>query len=171
MTSRYSSRDRKVVTSVLLICILSMVSSFSFSTFLSRPSRSRGSGIVVKPPPSATSSSLLQATVEDTTDTTSSSDSPTTEDAPSCDLPIFSNVMAANRAEIAVRIMRAATELNAGTVAIYAHEDRYSQHRWGADRSFLLEKESDATPISAYLDIPQIIQVAKDAHVGKCLIR
>lgn len=79
--------------------------------------------------------------------------------------PLFTNVMAANRAEIAVRIMRAATELNAGTVGIYVHEDRYSQHRWGADRSFLLGKEDDATPISAYLDIPQIIQIAKDADV------
>ena len=37
--------------------------------------------------------------------------------------------MAANRAEIAVRIMRAATELNMQTVAIYGYEDRYSQHR------------------------------------------
>ena len=43
--------------------------------------------------------------------------------------PPFKRIMAANRAEIAVRIMRAATELNAGTVAIYVHEDRYSQHR------------------------------------------
>ena len=43
--------------------------------------------------------------------------------------PPFARIMAANRAEIAVRIMRAATELNAGTVAIYVHEDRYSQHR------------------------------------------
>lgn len=73
--------------------------------------------------------------------------------------------MAANRAEIAVRIMRAATEMNAGTVGIYVNEDKYSQHRWGADRSFLLEKEDDATPISAYLDIDQIIQIAKDADV------
>ena len=40
--------------------------------------------------------------------------------------------MAANRAEIAVRIMRAATELNMATVAIYGREDRFSQHRWGA---------------------------------------
>ena len=79
--------------------------------------------------------------------------------------PLFTNIMAANRAEIAVRIMRAATELNAGTVGIYVYEDRYSQHRWGADRSFLLEKEADATPISAYLDIPQIIKIAKDAEV------
>lgn len=73
--------------------------------------------------------------------------------------------MAANRAEIAVRIMRAATELNSGTVAIYGHEDRYSQHRWGADRSFLLEKHADATPISAYLDMDQIIKIAKEANV------
>jgi pyruvate carboxylase len=77
----------------------------------------------------------------------------------------FKNIMAANRAEIAVRIMRAATELNAGTVGIFVTEDKYSQHRWGADRSFLLEKEDDATPISAYLDIPQIIKIAKEADV------
>ena len=77
----------------------------------------------------------------------------------------FKNIMAANRAEIAVRIMRAATELNTGTVGIFVREDRYSQHRWGADRSFMLEKEEGATPISAYLDIPQIIQIAKDADV------
>ena len=83
----------------------------------------------------------------------------------SCDVPFFNNVMAANRAEIAVRIMRAATEMNSGTVAIYGHEDRYSQHRWGADRSYKLEKASDATPISAYLDIPQIIKIAKEANV------
>jgi len=77
----------------------------------------------------------------------------------------FQNIMAANRAEIAVRIMRAATEMNAGTVAIYCHEDRYSQHRWGADKSHLLKKADDATPISAYLDIEQIIKVAKEANV------
>jgi len=81
------------------------------------------------------------------------------------DKPFFTNIMAANRAEIAVRIMRAATEMNAGTVGIYVDEDRYSQHRWGADQSFLLEKEDDATPISAYLDIEQIINIAKDAGV------
>lgn len=78
----------------------------------------------------------------------------------------FKNIMAANRAEIAVRIMRAATELNAGTVAIYCQEDRFSQHRWGADRSYLLTpKSSTSTPISTYLDIPQIIQIAKDTNV------
>jgi pyruvate carboxylase len=80
-------------------------------------------------------------------------------------LPPFHNVLAANRAEIAVRIMRAATELNTGTVAMYSYEDRYSQHRWGADRSFLLDKAEHATPISAYLDIPQIIRLAQHASV------
>jgi pyruvate carboxylase len=77
----------------------------------------------------------------------------------------FKKVMAANRSEIAVRIMRASTELNMATVAIYGFEDRYSQHRWGADQSFMLEKDESATPISAYLDIPQIIQIAKDSGV------
>lgn len=79
--------------------------------------------------------------------------------------PIFNKVMAANRAEIAVRIMRACIELNTATVAIYGHEDRYSQHRWGADQSFLMEKADDATPISAYLDIEQIIATAKRSGV------
>lgn len=79
--------------------------------------------------------------------------------------PPFKNVMAANRAEIAVRIMRAATELNSGTVGVYVKEDSYSQHRWGADRSFRLEKEDGASPISAYLDIPQLIDIATKAGV------
>ena len=89
----------------------------------------------------------------------------TVSDASEEQQPFFKNIMAANRAEIAVRIMRAATEMNAGTVGIYVNEDRYSQHRWGADRSFELTKDEDATPISAYLDIDQIVQIAKDADV------
>ena len=79
--------------------------------------------------------------------------------------PPFKKVMAANRAEIAVRIMRAATELNVATAAIYGYEDRYSQHRWGADQSFLLEKTEEKSPVQAYLDITQIIRIAKDAGV------
>merc|ERR1719310_1979231 len=75
--------------------------------------------------------------------------------------PPFKKVMAANRAEIAVRIMRACTELNMQTVAIYGYEDRYSQHRWGAEQSFMLDKAPEASPISAYLDIDQIISIAK----------
>ena len=82
-------------------------------------------------------------------------DGPLTRDPP------FGKVMAANRAEIAVRIARACTELNIQTVAIYGYEDRYSMHRWGADESYMLDKEAAASPISAYLDIDQIISIAK----------
>ena len=88
-------------------------------------------------------------------------------DGPLSRKPPFNKVMAANRAEIAVRIMRACTELNMETVAIYGNEDRYSQHRWGADQSFMLDKEAAASPISAYLDIDQIIGIAKEN--GVCL--
>ena len=107
----------------------------------------------------ASKTSTLHATIEK-----EATEAPAAEKS-SDETPFFTNIMAANRAEIAVRIMRAATEMNAGTVGIYVHEDRYSQHRWGADLSFLLEKEDDATPISAYLDIDQIIAIAKDADV------
>ena len=48
----------------------------------------------------------------------------------------FNKVMAANRAEIAVRTMRAATDLNMQTVAIYGYEDRYSQHRARCNHAF-----------------------------------
>jgi len=108
---------------------------------------------------SSTPTSLLHETAEEEATTAPVSSSSLDEK------PFFTNIMAANRAEIAVRIMRAATEMNAGTVGIFVNEDKYSQHRWAADRSFLLEKEDDATPISAYLDINQIIDIAKDAGV------
>jgi pyruvate carboxylase len=99
-----------------------------------------------------------------TSDEAIKSDTASVETPAYMDKP-FKKVMAANRSEIAVRIMRASTELNMATVAIYGFEDRYSQHRWGADQSFMLEKEESATPISAYLDIPQIIKIAKEAGV------
>ena len=42
----------------------------------------------------------------------------------------FSKLLAANRGEIATRILRAGTELGCSTVALYSHEDRFTQHRW-----------------------------------------
>jgi len=115
----------------------------------------------------STSSRLMVASVESTGTKESGS---STVDIPKItakklpDIP-FKKIMAANRAEISVRIQRAVTELNSGSVAIYVDEDRYGQHRWGADESFLLEKAEGATPISAYLDIKQIIKIAKEANV------
>jgi pyruvate carboxylase len=42
---------------------------------------------------------------------------------------VISKVLVANRGEIAIRAFRAAYELGIGTVAVYAYEDRNSQHR------------------------------------------
>ena len=80
-----------------------------------------------------------------------------------CEVPPFNKVMAANRAEIAVRIMRAATELNMETVAIYGYEDRYSQHRWGADESYMLPPAE--TAVKAYLNVEEVVKIAKENGV------
>ena len=73
-------------------------------------------------------------------------------------------VMAANRGEIAVRIMRTAKELGMRTVGIYAYEDRLNVHRIKADQSFMLRK--DKSPVAAYLDIPTIVNIAKENGVN-----
>ena len=48
----------------------------------------------------------------------------------------FKKLMVANRGEIAIRILRAASELKLTTVAIYTYEDRYSLHRYKADEAY-----------------------------------
>ena len=52
--------------------------------------------------------------------------------------PPFNKVMAANRGEIAVRIMRAGNELGSTTVGIYSFEDRHTAHRYKADESYMV---------------------------------
>ncbi|KAH8060665.1 pyruvate carboxylase [Aureococcus anophagefferens] len=74
------------------------------------------------------------------------------------DTPPFKKILAANRAEIAVRIMRAGTELNMATVGIYAHEDRKSAHRWCADETYMLP--AAGTPVGAYLEAQNIVDIA-----------
>lgn len=57
----------------------------------------------------------------------------TAGDGSKFDMP-FQSVLAANRGEIAVRIMRAGNELGLRTVGIFSKEDRFTQHRcecWG----------------------------------------
>src|SRR5699024_9159029 len=70
-------------------------------------------------------------------------------------------VLVANRGEIAIRIFRALTELNIHTVGIYAQEDEGSVHRFKADEAYLVGKGKK--PIEAYLDIEDIIRIAKDS--------
>ena len=72
-------------------------------------------------------------------------------------------LLVANRGEIAIRVMRAAAEMGVRTVSIYAHEDRFALHRFKADESYLVG--AGQKPIAAYLDIPDIIRIAKNAGV------
>ena len=73
------------------------------------------------------------------------------------------SLLIANRGEIAIRVMRAAAELSIRTVAIYSQEDRFSLHRMKADESYLVG--SGKGPVEAYLDIADIVRIAKAAHV------
>lgn len=68
-------------------------------------------------------------------------------------------LLVANRGEIAIRIFRAATELNIRTVAVYTYEDRYSLHRYKADESYQIGPDEE--PLKPYLDIEEIIRMAK----------
>lgn len=69
-------------------------------------------------------------------------------------------VLIANRGEIAIRIARAASELNIRTVAVYTYEDRYSLHRYKADEAYQVGADND--PLKPYLDMDAIIAIAKD---------
>ena len=71
------------------------------------------------------------------------------------------SVLVANRSEIAIRVMRAATELGLRTIGIYSHEDRFALHRTKADESYLVGQGQK--PLQAYLDIAEVIRVAKQA--------
>ncbi len=72
-------------------------------------------------------------------------------------------LLVANRSEIAIRIMRAATELGIRTVAVYANEDRFALHRFKSDESYLVG--DGRQPVAAYLDIDGILAIAQQAGV------
>lgn len=75
----------------------------------------------------------------------------------------ISKLLVANRGEIAIRVFRTAHELGIRTVAIYSHEDRFALHRFKADEAYQLTRTGE--PIRAYLDIPNIIEIAKQYGV------
>lgn len=70
-------------------------------------------------------------------------------------------LLVANRSEIAIRVFRAATELGIRTIAIYAEEDKLSLHRFKADEAYQVGKGKG--PVEAYLDIAEVIRVAREA--------
>lgn len=75
----------------------------------------------------------------------------------------ISKILVANRSEIAIRVMRAATELGIRTVAIYSQEDRFALHRFKADESYLVG--AGRGPVEAYLSIEDVLQLAREAKV------
>jgi pyruvate carboxylase len=79
------------------------------------------------------------------------------------ELKSFKRLLAANRSEIAIRVFRAATELDLRTVAIYAQEDRFGVHRFKADEAYLVGEGKG--PVGAYLDIEGIVTLAKEKQV------
>ena len=74
-------------------------------------------------------------------------------------------LLVANRSEIAIRVLRAATELGLQTVAVYTYEDRFSLHRFKADEAYQIGPEEGGEPVKGYLNIPAIIEVAKACGV------
>mgnify|MGYP004512711317 CR=1 FL=1 len=80
------------------------------------------------------------------------------------ELKNFEKVLAANRGEIAIRIMRACKDLNIHTVAMYSEEDTYSLFRTHADEAYLIGEAR--SPVGAYLDIQAIISLAKRRGVS-----
>src|SRR3982074_782179 len=73
------------------------------------------------------------------------------------------SLLVANRGEIAIRVMRAASELGIRTVAIYSQEDRFSLHRTKSDEAYLVGRNKG--PVEAYLDIQDILRIAREASV------
>ncbi len=72
------------------------------------------------------------------------------------------SILVANRGEIAIRVMRAASELGLRTVAVYSQEDRFSLHRTKADEAYLVGQGKG--PIEAYLDIEDILRIARETR-------
>src|ERR1039458_5573467 len=98
--------------------------------------------------------------------------SPPREGAPSCypqkstlisTHASMKKLLALNRSEIAIRILRAANELGLRTVAVYSKEDRLALHRFKADEAYLIGEGKG--PVEAYLDVEGIVALAKEKGV------
>ncbi|MDF9715640.1 pyruvate carboxylase [Nocardioides sp. ChNu-153] len=71
---------------------------------------------------------------------------------------MFSKVLVANRGEIAIRAFRAAYELDVRTVAVFPHEDRWSEHRLKADEAYEIGERGH--PVRNYLDPDAVVAAA-----------
>ena len=75
----------------------------------------------------------------------------------------FKRVLVANRGEIAIRVSRALNDLGLQSIGVFSKEDKYAAFRTKADESYILNPNKG--PIDAYLDIDEIIKIAKERKV------
>ncbi|MBI4460490.1 MAG: pyruvate carboxylase [Acidobacteria bacterium] len=75
----------------------------------------------------------------------------------------MTKLLALNRGEIAIRILRAANELGLRTVAVFSQEDRLSLHRFKADEAYLIG--AGKGPVQAYLDVDEVIGLAVEKGI------
>lgn len=69
---------------------------------------------------------------------------------------MFKKILVANRGEIAVRIVRACSEMGIKSVAVYADADRHALHVKKADEAYNLGTD----PVAGYLNAHNIVNVA-----------
>lgn len=72
---------------------------------------------------------------------------------------VFKKILVANRGEIAVRIVRACSEMGIKSVAIYTDADRRALHVKKADEAYNLGSE----PVAGYLNAHNIVNIATAA--------
>ena len=87
---------------------------------------------------------------------------------------MFKKILVANRGEIAIRAFRAAYELGAKTVAVFAYEDRNSSHRLKADEAYQIGElgHPDTPTINLERVSHKIVGLTEDgnSYYGRALI-
>src|SRR6266852_3270622 len=72
---------------------------------------------------------------------------------------LFTKVLVANRGEIAIRVMRACSEMGIATAAVYSDADRNAIHVRYADEAHHI---GGAAPTESYLQVERIVKTAHD---------